>query len=891
MSGSKPEKPRTTYRRDYAPPDYWVDSVQLEFDLDEHCTRVRAILAVRRNETLSGDPPTFVLNGEELELVRVALDGRTLDESEFEAAGDELRIRSVPAQFTLETEVTIDPKANTALSGLYCSGNLFCTQCEAMGFRRITYFPDRPDIMSRYTTTITAQDADYPVLLSNGNLVEDETLADGRRRVRWEDPFPKPCYLFALVAGKLLCHGGSFVTQSGREVKLEIWVEPENIELCHHALVSLRKAMKWDEEKFGREYDLDIYMIVAVNDFNMGAMENKGLNVFNSKYVLAQPETATDDDYEGIEAVIGHEYFHNWTGNRVTCRDWFQLTLKEGLTVFRDQCFTADMTSDAVKRIADVKILRSAQFAEDAGPMKHPIRPDSYISMDNFYTPTVYNKGAEVIRMLSTLLGVDGFRRGMDLYFERHDGSAVTCDDFVAALADANDEDLESFKHWYRQPGTPEVHASGSYDEATGRYTLSLRQSNLASGSGGETENDEAPPLHIPVVVGLLGADGADLPLDLASGTARPRGTSCVLELSEREQNFVFRGLTQRPVPSVLRDFSAPVRLRMDRTREELAFLMAHDGDAFSRWDAGQELASRLLLELAEDYAAGRSLSLLPLFSEAFGKILADDRLDHSLRALALILPGEKVLGQETKIIDVDGLHCAREFVICSLASDHRESLADLYRSLASPRPYRNDSGSIADRRIKNTSLGYLACLESDEITSWIYEQFTSANNMTDTQWALGLLVDLGGDECEQALAAFYERWHNDPLVLDKWFSAQAMCKRPEALEQVMSLSRHRDFSLKNPNRLRSLIGVFCAANQVRFHDTSGKGYRFLADVVLELDDMNPQIAARMVSQFNQWKRFPSERRTLMKIELERIAGRPALSKDVFEIVERALSD
>jgi aminopeptidase N len=897
VSGSKDEKPKTTYRHDYAPPDYWIDRVQLDFDLDKNCTRVRATLEVRRNEILLGDPPAFVLNGEELELVRVALDGRTLEKSEFEASADELRIHKVPARFTLETEVTIDPKANTALSGLYYSGDLFCTQCEAMGFRRITYFPDRPDIMSLYTTTITAQDARYPVLLSNGNLVEDETLDDGRRRVRWEDPYPKPCYLFALVAGQLRCHGGSFVTQSGREVKLEIWVEPENVERCEHALVSLQKAMKWDEENFGREYDLDIYMIVAVNDFNMGAMENKGLNVFNSKYVLAQPETATDDDCEGIEAVIGHEYFHNWTGNRVTCRDWFQLTLKEGLTVFRDQRFSADMTSNAVKRISDVKILRSAQFAEDAGPMKHPIRPDSYISMDNFYTSTVYNKGAEVIRMLNTLLGVEGFRRGMDLYFERHDGTAVTCDDFVAALADANDEDFESFKNWYRQSGTPEVTASGSYDEASGCYTLSLRQSNPDSGAGVETgaeggeKGSQAPPLHIPVVVGLLGSDGADLPLELASGSARRRGTSYVLELTEKQQQFVFRGLTERPVLSVLRDFSAPVKLRMDRTRDELAFLMAHDGDAFSRWDAGQELASQLLLELAEDSAAGRSLNLDPLQSDAFGKILADDRLDHSLRALALTLPGEKVLGQEMDIIDVDGLYTAREFVIAALAAEHRETLSDLYQSLASPRPYLSDKHSIADRRIKNTALGYLACLGSDEITSWIYQQFTGANNMTDAQCALLLLVDIGGDECEQALAAFYDRWHNDPLVLDKWFSTQAMCKRHEALDQVISLSQHPDFSLKNPNRLRSLVGVFCAANQVRFHAANGKGYRFLADIVLELDDKNPQIAARMVSQFNQWKRFPSGRRELMKLELERIADRASLSKDVFEIVGRALKD
>ena len=883
MSESNPEKPKTTYRHDYTPPDYWIESVDLDFELDEDCTRVRSTLLVRRNEILQGDPPAFVLNGEQLHLESVAVDGRRLDPREYEEDHAELRVFSVPASFSFETVVTLNPAKNTALSGLYCTGNLFCTQCEAMGFRRITYFPDRPDIMSRYSTTITADDMRYPVLLSNGNLVEDEMLGDGRRRVRWEDPFPKPCYLFALVAGDLRCHGGTFTTCSGREVKLEIWVEPENIDMCEHALASLANAMKWDEEKFGREYDLDIYMVVAVNDFNMGAMENKGLNVFNAKYVLAKPETATDDDCLGIEAVIGHEYFHNWTGNRVTCRDWFQLTLKEGLTVFRDQQFTADMTSAAVKRIDDVKVLRAAQFPEDAGPMKHPIRPDSYISMDNFYTPTVYNKGAEIIRMLNTMLGVEGFRKGMDLYFERHDGQAVTCDDFVAALANANDENLEHFMRWYAQPGTPEIEASGRYDAQAKTYTLRLSQRNAAAPKG-------AKPLQMPVLVGLLGRDGHDLALDVEGPTVRKRGASAILELTETEHDFVFRGVTEAPVPSVLRDFSAPVKLRMHRSREELAFLMAHDSDSFSRWDAGQELATGLLLDMTADAAAGRTLSLDPLLSDAFGKILADSRLDHSLRSLALSLPGEKVLGQEMDVIDVDALHAAREFTLRSLAAVHREALTSLYRSLASPRAYSSDATSIADRRIKNTALAYLACLGDDEAAQLVRDQFDHANNMTDSQSALGLLVDLGGDACERALTVFYERWRNDPLVLDKWFSVQAMGKRPETLDHVMSLSRHSDFSFKNPNRLRSLVGVFCAANQVRFHDASGRGYGFLADVVLDLNEMNPQIAARMVSQFNQWKRFDPARRDLMQGQLERIASQPSLSKDVYEIVNRALT-
>ncbi len=879
----KPEKPTTVYRSDYQAPDYFVDRVDLDFELEEDATVVRATLFVRRNPILEGDPPPLVLNGEELTTRKVAIDGRALSSSQYVEGSETLEIPGPPARFELETEVVIDPRANTQLSGLYCSGSMFCTQCEAMGFRRITWFPDRPDIMSVYATTITADAERYPVLLSNGNLTNDETLEGGRRRVRWEDPFPKPSYLFALVAGDLRCHAGSFATASGREVRLEIWVEPENIDRCEHALVSLQKAMKWDEEVYGREYDLDIYMVVAVNDFNMGAMENKGLNVFNTKYVLARPETATDDDCEGIEGVIGHEYFHNWTGNRVTCRDWFQLTLKEGLTVFRDQQFSADMGSHAVKRIDDVKILRAVQFAEDAGPMKHPIRPESYISMDNFYTPTVYNKGAEVIRMLDTLLGAEGFRRGTDLYFERHDGQAVTCDDFVAALADANEEDLESFERWYEQPGTPEVEAEGEWDERAAQYTLTLRQENPAASDAG--------PLRIPVRFGLLGPDGSDLALDIAEGRARQREDGCVLELSECEQRFVFAGVSERPVPSVLRDFSAPVRLRMKREREDLAFLMAHDSDSFSRWDAGQTLATSLLLSLVDDVEAGRDLVLDPLYIEAFEHILDDPRLDHSLRSLALTLPAEKVLGQEMDVVAVDALHEAREFAKKALAAAHREKLVERYRSLATPRPYRMDGEAIAERRIKNTALAYLAALEDAEARSLVHAQFGEANNMTDSQAALSLLVDLGGDSCAEALETFYARWKNDPLVLDKWFSVQAMSRREDALDRVLELAQHPDFNLANPNRMRSLVGVFCSANQVRFHEASGRGYRFLADTVLELNQLNPQIAARMVSQFNPWRRFDAGRREHMRGELQRIAEHPSLSKDVFEIVNRALSE
>ncbi len=884
------DKPQVICRSDYREPDYWVDTVDLDFELGETETAVRARLGVRRNESLSGDPPPLVLLGEELSLERVWLDGEPLAASRYHVAEDTLTVDGVPARFELETLVTIKPQANTALSGLYRTSGNFCTQCEAMGFRRITYFLDRPDVMARYTTTITADKTRYPVLLSNGNRLEEEDLGDGRHRVRWRDPFPKPSYLFALVAGDLLCRRGTFRTRTGREVKLELWVEPQNIERCDHALRSLQKAMRWDEEVFGLEYDLDVYMIVAVNDFNMGAMENKGLNVFNSKYVLACPESATDDDYEAIEGVIAHEYFHNWTGNRVTCRDWFQLTLKEGLTVFRDQQFSADMTSRVVKRIDDVKMLRTVQFAEDAGPMSHPIRPESYISMDNFYTSTVYNKGAEVIRMLHTLLGCDGFRRGLDLYFERHDGSAVTCDDFRTAMADAGQRDLGQFARWYSQAGTPVLVARGEWEADVGRYTLVLRQ--FYPQTPHEIPGNEArAPLHIPVAMGLLGADGHGQALQLEGETAPSRGTTRVLELVSEEQRFAFVGLHERPVASLVRDFSAPVKLEMDRSPQELAFLMAHDSDAFNRWDAGQELATALLLELAAHLAAGRDLTLDPLFAEAFGDVLADDVIDGSFKALALTLPGEKLLGQEMEVIDPDALHEAREFTRRALALTHRDALIGGYRACAGDGAYSYEKASVDRRRFKNLALAYLAVLPEREPITLLVRQFENAENMADAQAALALLVDIPGSEREEALASFYTRWRGDPLVIDKWFSVQAASSLPDTLERVVELARHPDFSLENPNRLRSLVGTFCSANQVRFHRADGAGYRFLADTAIQLDPLNPQLAARMVSLFNSWRRFDAERQSLMKGQLERIAAGKSLSKDVYEIVSRALAD
>jgi aminopeptidase N len=880
---SSSTQPVTVYRKDYRPPAYLIDTVDLDFDLGEAFTTVKARMAVRRN----GDAPApLELDGEALELRRVAVDGRTLSPAQYTLDGDRLVLRDLPATFTLETEVRIKPRENTQLSGLYTSSGNYCTQCEAMGFRRITYFLDRPDVMARYTTKITADQKECPVLLGNGNRTGGGDLPGGRHWAQWTDPFPKPSYLFALVAGDLHCHAGSFTTRSGREVRLEIWVEHQNADKCEHALRSLQDSMRWDEERYGREYDLDIYMIVAVNDFNMGAMENKGLNIFNSKYVLARPETATDDDYEGIQGVIGHEYFHNWTGNRVTCRDWFQLTLKEGLTVFRDQQFSADMTSAAVKRISDVRVLRVGQFPEDAGPMAHPIRPDSYISMDNFYTSTVYRKGAEVIRAMHTLLGEERYRKGMDLYFERHDGQAVTCDDYRQALQDGGGVDLSRFERWYEQAGTPVVEAVGEWDAKAHTYALTLRQSYP---EGSKTAAG-APcrPVPIPVVTALLGPRGQELPLRL-QGEPAGGSTERVLLLQEAEQRFVFVGVTERPVPSLLRGFTAPVKLKVERAREELAFLLAHDTDPFNRWDAGQELATKLLLSLAADAQAGRALRVDPTFIAAFKNVLTDARLDGSLKALALTLPAELQLAQEVAVVDPDALHAAREHVRRELAKGLAAELRATYEACNTGEEYKNDKASIDRRRLKNAALTYLSLLDEPEARARPLRQLRAADNMTDASAALSVLANLEGPERVEALREFYAKWKDDPLVLDKWFTVQAMSTLPATVQRVRELTTHADFTLKNPNRVRALVGAFALSNLSRFHDADGGGYAFLGDLVLELDALNPQVAARMVGAFNQWKRFEPRRKELMRVQLERVAAKKGLSNDTYEIVARAL--
>lgn len=874
------KEPTPVFRKDYRQPDYWIDEVHLSFDLGAETTRVKARLEVRRNQSVNDGHAALVLVGEDLTTLRVALDGRVLATDEYTVSEGSLTIPGVPDHFELETEVDIHPAANKALSGLYVSDDTFCTQCEAEGFRRITWFLDRPDVMARYTVEITGDAKACPVMLSNGNRTSEEVPEGGRHRVVWKDPFPKPCYLFALVAGDLACHSGTFTTKSERDVRLEIWVEHRDADKCEHALRSLQRAMKWDEQRFGLEYDLDIYMIVAVSAFNMGAMENKGLNIFNSAYVLARQDTATDADYQNIEAVIAHEYFHNWTGNRVTCRDWFQLTLKEGLTVFRDQEFTADMTSRAVKRIGDVRSLRTVQFAEDAGPTAHPVRPDSYVKMDNFYTSTVYEKGATVVRMYQTLLGRDGFRKGMDLYFERHDGDAVTCDDFLAAMADANGVDLAGLGRWYSQAGTPTVHATGVHDAAAKTFALTLTQSLPSTHSG-----PEAVPLHIPVATGLLGASGADMQLEL-DGVAAD-GTTVNLELVDWETTFTFTGVSERPVPSLLRDFSAPVKLEMDRERTELAFLAANDSDAFNRWEALQTLGRDVLLELAAKSAAGGDLAMDSSLTQAVGKVLADTELDGALKALALVLPSERELAQSMDVIDPDALFAARRFARRSLAEAHADALRETYDANVDA-TYSNDQAAIARRSLKNAALGYLAALETEESIALVGRQFDGADNMTDSFAALAILSGSEHAERERCLKAFYERWKDEALVVDKWFAVQAGAESPATFDRVLALARHPDFTLENPNRARSLLRTF-AANQVHFHRIDGAAYRFHADRVIELDGSNPQLASRLVSAFNPWKRFDAARQALMRTELERILDHDRLSKDVFEIASKAL--
>jgi aminopeptidase N len=875
----KEASPRTILRQDYTPYPWRVSQLELHFDIAMEQTRVRSVMSL---EWCGGARAErhIELDGQGLELLEVRLDGQELGPDRYTLGEEKLVVLDAPEQCELALDVAIAPSQNTALEGLYPSGRFLLTQCEAEGFRKITYFPDRPDVMTRYRVTLDANRTTYPVLLSNGNLVEETDIGNGRHRACWDDPFAKPSYLFALVAGDLACIQDRFVTCGGREVALKIYVEHENTDRCGHAMESLIESMRWDEERFGLEYDLDVYNIVATNDFNMGAMENKSLNIFNSKYVLARPDTATDTDYQHIQGVIGHEYFHNWTGNRVTCRDWFQLTLKEGLTVFRDQEFSSDVLSRAVKRIQDVRVLRSRQFAEDAGAMSHPIRPDKYKEINNFYTMTVYQKGAEVIRMIHTLLGEEGFQAGMRRYVERHDGQAVTCDDFLAAMADATGTDLAAFSRWYSQSGTPEVTATGRYDPELRRYTLALQQRTPPT-----ADQAEKTDLVIPVRMGLMRRDGRPLALRLAgeSGVTTER----VLILDRANREFVFEDVSEPPVPSLLRDFSAPVRLRFDYSSEELALLMAHDVNAFVRWEAAQTLAQREILANVERRARGRALLVGADTVSAFRTLLTDDQADPALVAEAFMLPSEDYLADQMAVVDVDGIHAAREFVRAAIAAELKTPLLDSY---SAPRDmaYDKSADAMARRSLRNTCLAYLVAIPGGgELAR---QQFEVSDNMTDTLAAMRGLLHHGADDAAAALESFEARWQEDALVMDKWFAIQASCPGKDSVARVESLRHHPAFNIRNPNKVRSLVGVFSAMNPTGFHAADGAGYRWLADRIIELDALNPQVAARMTAAFNQWTRYDEERKSLMRDQLERIASASGLSPDVSEIVGNALN-
>ncbi len=881
---STASEPRITYRSDYRPTPFLIDSIDLEFQLDDSATVVRSTLKMRRNPDSTESDAPLVLHGEELKPIGVELDGTPLGEGEYEVGSETLTVHQLPGAFELRTTVEIDPAGNTALEGLYKTGANFCTQCEAEGFRKITWYLDRPDVMSKFTTYIEGDKDKYPVMLSNGNLVGSGELEGGRHWAKWEDPFKKPSYLFALVAGQLQCHADSFTTRSGRNVKLELYVEPQNIDKCEHAMASLKKAMKWDEDVYGLEYDLDQFMVVATDDFNMGAMENKGLNIFNSICVLAKPETATDDNYLRIEGVVAHEYFHNWTGNRVTCRDWFQLTLKEGLTVFRDQMFSGDMNSHAVERIDDVTGLRAVQFAEDAGPMAHSIRPESYIEMNNFYTSTVYEKGAEVVRMYHTLLGAEGFRKGMDLYFERHDGSAVTCDDFRAAMADANGADLTQFERWYQQGGTPVLEVETAHDAATKRYTVTLRQSCPPTPG-----QEEKLPFHMPVAVGLLDPQGESIPLHV-EGESGGGETTRVLELKEAEQRFVFTDVPAEPVASILRGFSAPVLVHHDRPAEEYAFLMANDVDSFVRWDAGQQYATELLLEGIAAHQRGEAWSLPEIFIAAFAQTLEEEGLDRMLKAQALCLPAESWLAERMEVADPVAVHEVRKAARKQIAEALHGELLATYEANRIDGPYEFEQEAVGKRSLKNLALAYLSTLGREETTALCSKQFEGANNMTDSIAALSALASVKGPEREKALADFYERWHHDPLVLDKWFGVQAMADLPDVTARVEVLMKHQDFTLKNPNRARALIVSYSRMNPAVFHAEDGRGYRFLADAVIAMNALNPQIASRLVDPLLGWRRVGPVRQEKMRGELDRILATEKLSKDVFEKVSKSLA-
>ncbi|KAF5774811.1 putative cytosol alanyl aminopeptidase [Helianthus annuus] len=879
----KMDAPKEIFLKDYKLPEYYFDTVDLSFSLGEEKTIVSAKISIVPR--VDGAASPLVLDGVDLKLISVKINGNELKEGDFHLDARHLILTSPPSgNFILETVTEILPQKNTSLEGLYKSSGNFCTQCEAEGFRKITFYQDRPDIMAKYTCRIEADKSLYPVLLSNGNLIEQGDLEGGKHFALWEDPFKKPCYLFALVAGQLESRDDTFTTCSGRKVALRIWTPPEDLPKTEHAMYSLKAAMKWDEEVYGREYDLDIFNIVSVPDFNMGAMENKSLNIFNSKLVLASPETATDADYAAILGVIGHEYFHNWTGNRVTCRDWFQLSLKEGLTVFRDQEFSSDLGSRTVKRIGDVSKLRIYQFSQDAGPMAHPVRPHSYIK--------VYEKGAEVVRMYKTLLGSQGFRKGTDLYFQRHDGQAVTCEDFFAAMRDANDADFANFLLWYSQAGTPVVKVTSSYNAEA--HTFSLKFSQTVPPTPGQPIKE---PMFIPVAAGLLDSNGKDMPLSSIYHDGKLESVACggqpvnttVLRVTKAEEEFVFTDVPEKPIPSLLRGYSAPIRLHSDLTDNDLFFLLAHDSDEFNRWEAGQILARNIMLSQVVNFQKDNALVLDPQFVHGIKCILLDSSLDKEFIAKAITLPGEGEIMDMMEVADPDAVHAVRKFIRKQLASELKQELINLVKENRSTEKYVFDHANMARRALKNTALGYLASLEDEEITELVLHEYKTATNMTDQFSALAAIAQKPGKARDDALADFYNQWQHDYLVVNKWFALQSSSDIPGNVENVHKLLSHPAFDLKNPNKVYSLIGGFCAS-PVNFHAKDGSGYKFLGEIVVQLDKLNPQVASRMVSAFSRWKRYDETRQNLAKAQLEMIVSANGLSENVYEIASKSLA-
>lgn len=890
--GVSATQPQTIYLKDYRVPDYLIDTTDLIIDIFDGYTIVTSMLGMRRNPEADAPAQSLRLHGVGLELMSVMLNGEILQAEAYAVDAESLTIFNTPENLNLAIMTKIKPEENTALEGLYRSRTMYCTQCEAEGFRKITYYLDRPDVMSEFTTKVIA-DRKLPVLLANGNLIDSGDAGDGRHFALWHDPFKKPAYLFATVAGDLEHIEDKFITCSGREVTLKIFVEAKDLDKCDHAMNSLKNSMRWDEEVYGREYDLDIFMIVAVDDFNMGAMENKGLNIFNTSCVLAKAETTTDVGFQRVEGVVAHEYFHNWSGNRVTCRDWFQLSLKEGFTVYRDAEFSADMGSRTVKRIEDVALLRTMQFAEDAGPMAHPIRPESYIEISNFYTLTIYEKGAEIIRMLATLLGKETFRKGTDLYFDRHDGQAVTTEDFVKALEDASGRDLTQFKRWYSQAGTPRLTFSDTYDENLQTYRLKVFQSCPPT-----PESEKKYPFHLPISIGLLG-DGGDLPLQLQDAEPNVESsdnTQLVLELTQTEQEFVFINVKEKPVPSLLRGFSAPVKWDYPYSRSDLLLLMRRDTDGFNRWEATQQLGLEEIrraiqgfnpVTLTCDYQLDEELA------QAYRQVLEDSSLDAAMVAYMLTLPTEAYIAELSDVVDIKAIHYARETVKAELAAALEQSFLQVYTSYNHDQLYAATATGIANRLLKNVSLGYLVKLGKEAYLEYAYQQFSTANNMTDSFAGLSQLVNSpkahDAGLASRALDEFYAHWSDESLVVNQWLSVQASCLLPGAVERVLSLMEHPAYDAKNPNKIRAVIGGFSNANAINFHADSGEGYAFLADQVIKLNRQNPSIAARLLAPLTKWKKYLPHNRDLMKVQLERIKAEPDLSKDVFEVVTKSL--